>query len=150
MPVDGEGFAAQVMRMANTAPGLPPDVEAAYTQHVTRNQSGMMMGFPGAGDAFAALFQAQASGPVTKQPGAAPAPTAPAAAPDLAAQLQSLASLRASGALTEKEFVAAKRRLIDSSVGGAAAAAPGPPPGPPPSYNYENRGSDWPPPPPPE
>ena len=41
-----------------------------------------------------------------------PAPAAPAAGPDLTAQLQQLAQLHDSGILTDEEFAAAKQKLL--------------------------------------
>src|SRR5262245_38223665 len=52
--------------------------------------------------------QAQAA----MQPQAAPAPAAAAPANDLTAQLQQLASLKASGILSDEEFAAAKAKLL--------------------------------------
>jgi Short C-terminal domain len=47
------------------------------------------------------------------QQAAAPPPAAPAAAaPDMAAELQKLADLKASGVLTDEEFAAAKAKLL--------------------------------------
>jgi predicted Zn-dependent peptidase len=47
--------------------------------------------------------------------GAAASPATPqTSAPDLTAQLKELADLRASGALTDEEFAAAKSKLIGS------------------------------------
>lgn len=53
-----------------------------------------------------------------QQEAVAPAAAAPAAAPagdDMVAQLEKLASLKASGILSEEEFTAAKAKLISGS-----------------------------------
>ncbi len=55
--------------------------------------------------------EAKVSAPVVVQ-AAAPAAPAPAAAPDLTAQLQQLASLRDAGVLTDEEFAAKKADIL--------------------------------------
>ena len=55
--------------------------------------------------------EAKASAPVVVQ-SAAPAAPVPAAAPDLTAQLQQLASLRDAGVLTDEEFTAKKADIL--------------------------------------
>jgi hypothetical protein len=60
--------------------------------------------------------QAQAAYAATQAPAPAPAPVAPAPAPaatgDTTAELERLASLHQSGALTDDEFAAAKAKLL--------------------------------------
>jgi hypothetical protein len=60
--------------------------------------------------------QAQAAYAATQAPAPAPAPVAPASAPaatgDTTAELERLASLHQSGALTDDEFAAAKAKLL--------------------------------------
>ena len=61
----------------------------------------------GLGFAAGRASKAQAAGGVVS-------PAAPPVTPDLAARLRELASLHATGALTDEEFAAAKAKLIAS------------------------------------
>jgi hypothetical protein len=55
---------------------------------------------------------APAAGPPAAPPAAAPAPAAPAGGNDPVAQLQQLAQLHQSGALSDEEFAQAKSRIL--------------------------------------
>ena len=60
----------------------------------------------------AAAAPAPAAAPPAAPPAAAPAPAAPAGGNDPVAQLQQLAQLHQSGALSDEEFAQAKSRIL--------------------------------------
>lgn len=62
-----------------------------------------------------ARAEQQAAEQAQQQEAVAPAPAAAPAADDLVAQLEKLASLKASGVLSDEEFAAAKAKLISGS-----------------------------------
>ena len=91
--------ALKSMRSATTLYRKGGLAEATYRARVERFWAGLGMA---------------PSGQQVLQPAATiPPPATPASTPSLAAQLDELGRLHADGVLTEEEFAAAKRRLLD-------------------------------------
>jgi type II secretory pathway pseudopilin PulG len=103
----GPGLLGTVARTAVIA-GTATVTSNAITTRQQRRQQEQAAAQQAAYEQQQAAYQQQQP-PAYQQP---PAPAAPAGGVELTAELQKLAALRQSGALTDEEFAAAKARLL--------------------------------------